>query len=126
MIVRILTARVPPDHAARFNDLLRAKLVDLRDQPGLVYAKLARRFDDLGHEEVVLFEEWRSPSDLWAWTQGRLASARMLPGTEELVEGLVITHYEALDVIPDDLDLSVTWSDPTPHSERQTGGGAGG
>src|SRR4051812_44154083 len=84
MIVRVLTARVQPENAARFNDLLRAKLADLQGQPGLVYAKLARRFAESGEEEVVLFEEWRTPSDLWTWSQGRLASPRLLPGTEEL------------------------------------------
>ena len=110
MIVRVLTARVLPPHAARFNDLFRAKLADLQGQPGLVYAKLARRFAENGDEEIVLFEEWRTPSDLWAWTEGRLGAARLLPGTDGLVDALTITHYEALDVLPDDLDLSVSWT----------------
>jgi heme-degrading monooxygenase HmoA len=112
VIVRVLTARVPPQHAARLNELLRAKLADLHGQPGLVYAKLARRFADGGEQEVVLFEEWRSPSDLWAWTQGHLADARLLPGTEELLDGLTVTHYEALDVLPEELNLEVTWREP--------------
>ena len=120
--MRVLTARVLPENAARINDLLRAKLADLQLQPGLVYAKLARRFTENGEEEVVLFEEWRTPSDLWAWSQGRLGSARLLPGTEALVHGLSITHYEALDVLPDDLDLSVTWTDDGTGGRRTVGG----
>lgn len=101
MIVRLLTARVPARNAGDFNGLLRAQLDELRTQPGLVYAKLARRLDPNLDEEVVLFEEWRTPDDLWAWTGGRLHVPRLLPGTEELIDQLSITHYEALDM---DLD----------------------
>ena len=107
MIVRVLTARVLPGHAARFNDLLRGQLAELREQPGLVYVKLARRFDDTGLQEVVLFEEWRTPSDLWQWTRGRLGQARLLPGTEALIDNLTITHYEALDLDPEELEKVV-------------------
>lgn len=53
----------------------------------------------------MLFEEWRTPADLWEWTGGRLSVPRLLPGTEELVEELVITHYESLDVDSGDIDL---------------------
>ena len=100
MIVRVLTARVPARNAGRFNELQRALLDELRGQPGLVYAKLARRLDHTDAEEVVLFEEWRTPDDLWAWTGGRINVPRLLPGTEELIENLTISHYEALDVEP--------------------------
>jgi heme-degrading monooxygenase HmoA len=106
MIVRVLTSTVPPEHVMRFNDLLRAQLEELRSQPGLVYAKLARRLDDTGGEEVVLFEEWETPADVWAWTGGALEKPRLLPGTEELVADLVVTHYEALDRHPWD-DVAV-------------------
>jgi heme-degrading monooxygenase HmoA len=106
MIVRVLTSRVPPEHVMHFNALLRAQLEELRGQPGLVYAKLARRLDDSGGEEVVLFEEWETPADVWAWTGGQLSKARLLPGTEELVADLVVTHYEALDRHPwDDIEV---------------------
>ena len=108
MIVRVLTARVLPKHAAQFNELLRGQLAELREQPGLVYVKLARRFDETGDQEVVLFEEWRTPSDLWTWTRGRLAQPRLLPGTEELIDNLTITHYEALDIDPAMFELTVT------------------
>jgi heme-degrading monooxygenase HmoA len=107
VIVRVLTARVLPRHAARFNDLLRGQLAELREQPGLVYVKLARRFDEGGDQEVVLFEEWRTPSDLWRWTRGRLSEPRLLPGTDELIDNLIITHYEALDLDPEELERAV-------------------
>jgi hypothetical protein len=90
-----------------FNELLRGELAELREQSGLVYAKIARRLDARGAEEVVLFEEWRTPADLWEWTGGRLSVPRLLPGTEELVEELTIAHYESLDVDPSQMDLTV-------------------
>ena len=113
MIVRVLTARVPARDVGRFNHLLREQLDELRVQPGLVYAKLARRLDEQGSEEVVLFEEWRTPSDLWTWTGGRLNRPRLLPGTEELIESLKIEHYEALDVDLEALGL-IESSRPAP------------
>ena len=111
MIVRLVTAHVPAPNVGRFNHLLRDQLDELRTQPGLVYAKLARRLDESGGEEVVLFEEWRTPADLWTWTGGRLNRPRLLPGTEELVGDLTITHYEALDIDPVALGLNVSTSD---------------
>jgi len=105
VIVRVLTARVPADSVAQFNQLLRRQLDELRDQPGLVYAKIARRLTHENDEEVVLFEEWRTPADLWTWTNGRLASPCLLPGTEDLIQRLSIDHYESLDVLPEDHPL---------------------
>ena len=102
MIVRVLTARVRSDRAAAFNTMMRKQMPILREQPGLVYAKLARQVDTEG-EEVVLFEEWRDTAALYGWAGPVITKARLLPGTEELVERLTVTHYEALDV---DLDES--------------------
>jgi heme-degrading monooxygenase HmoA len=107
VIVRILTAKVPSQNIGQFNDLLRAQLQELREQPGLVYVKLARRLDEKQGEEVVLVEEWRTPPDLFRWTRGRLTKPRLLPGTEALVEDLIISHYEALDLAPEDLAVRV-------------------
>jgi heme-degrading monooxygenase HmoA len=98
MIVRILSARIPSPHVGEFNQLLRGKLDVLHQQPGLVYAKLARRLNDAGDEEVVLFEEWATPADLWEWTGGHLTEPRFLPGMDKMIEELSIGHYEALDV----------------------------
>jgi heme-degrading monooxygenase HmoA len=111
VILRVLTARVPNHNIGEFNELLRAQLSELREQPGLVYAKLARRLDEDQTEEVVLVEEWRTTADLFAWTGGRLNRPRLLRGTEELVDNLIITHYEALDVSPEDLQQRVLGPD---------------
>jgi hypothetical protein len=121
LIVRVLTARVPPPNVGQFNVLIRGELDELRAQPGLVYVKLARRLDRRGGEEVVLFEEWRTPADLWKWTGGRLSRPRLLPGTEELVDDLLIQHYEALDLDPFDLHLTEITSVTYPPNllERQ-------
>lgn len=99
MIVRVLTARVPSPHVARFNQVLRLKLDVLHQQPGLVYAKLARRLNETGDEEVVLFEEWATPADLWSWTGGHLTEPKLLPEMNTMIEELSITHYEALDMV---------------------------
>jgi hypothetical protein len=82
----------------KFNQVLRGKLDVLHEQPGLVYAKLARRLSETGDEEVVLFEEWATPADLWQWTGGNLTEPRLLPELNMLIEELTITHYEALDM----------------------------
>jgi heme-degrading monooxygenase HmoA len=111
MILRVLNAHVRKGDIGEFNDLLRAQLAELRTQPGLLYAKLARRLEDDGSEEVVLIEEWRTPADLFEWTRGRLNQPRLLPGTEALVANLVITHYEALDISPVDLGLRLLGGD---------------
>jgi quinol monooxygenase YgiN len=101
MIVRVLTARVPMDRAGRFNALMRTQLPLLREYEGLVYVKLARRLEG-AHEEVVLLEEWRDPESMYAWTGPELEKARLVPGAEELIEDLRITHFEALDIDPAD------------------------
>jgi len=116
VILRVLTARVPNRNIGEFNELLRAQLSELREQPGLVYAKLARRLDEDQTEEVVLVEEWRTTADLFAWTGGRLNTPRLLRGTEELVDRLVITHYEALDVSPEDLQQRLLGGEPSATS----------
>jgi hypothetical protein len=101
MILRVLTATVRQDRAATFNELMRQQLPILKDHPGLVYAKLARRL--MGpEEEVILVEEWRDTASLYGWTGPELTRPRMLPGAEDLVSDLRIAHYEALDVDPDE------------------------
>jgi heme-degrading monooxygenase HmoA len=100
MIVRVLTARVRADRAAAANARFRQQLQVLREQPGLVYVKLARQVGP-AHEEIVLFEEWRDTAALYAWAGPLITKARLLPGTEDLVDDVRIAHYEALDVDPD-------------------------
>ena len=93
-----------------------------------MYVKLARRLEPDGSEEVVLIEEWRTSPDLFAWTRGRLNVPRLLPGTEDLVQDLIITHYEALDVTPEDLSRRVlgesalaTSGEPGTNDEAESG-----
>ena len=100
MIVRVLTATVRAERAAAFNTMLRKQLPILREQPGLVYVKLARQVGPT-HEEVVLFEEWRDTAALYNWAGPVITKPRLLPGTEELVDELKVAHYEALDIDPD-------------------------
>jgi heme-degrading monooxygenase HmoA len=101
MIIRVLTATVRDTDAARIHELLREQLPILREHDGLVYVKLARRL--IGRsEEVILLEEWRDPAALYAWTGPNVDKPRLLPGTEDLIDDVRITHYEALDIDPTD------------------------
>lgn len=100
MIVRVLTARVRSERAAAFHGKLRQQLPILREQPGLVYVKLARQVGPTD-ESVLLFEEWRDSASLYRWAGPVITKPRLLPGTEDLVDHVEVTHYEALDV---DLD----------------------
>jgi hypothetical protein len=95
MIVRVLTATV----SDRASPRLHQQLSILREYDGLVYVKLARRL--VGREEeVVLIEEWRDTGALYAWTGPNIDRPRLLPGAEDLITDLRITHYEALDLDP--------------------------
>ena len=89
-----------PERAAAFNVKLRQQLPILREQPGLVYVKLARRLSETD-EEVVLIEDCQDAASLYGWTGPELGNVRLLPGMEDLVEEVLVAHYEALDV---DLD----------------------
>jgi quinol monooxygenase YgiN len=99
MIVRLVTATVKAERAGAFNELMRQQLPSLRQSPGLVYAKLARRMDG-DSEEVVLYEEWRDTTSLYQWTGPELMRPRLVPGAEELATSVTIVHYEALDIEP--------------------------
>jgi quinol monooxygenase YgiN len=103
MIVRVVTARVSTDRAGSFNALMRAQLPALRQHPGLVYVKLARRIDG-DVEEVMLYEEWRDTASLYGWTGPEVTRPRMMQGAEDLVSDLEIKHYEALDIDPTTFD----------------------
>ena len=100
MIVRVLTARVAQHNAGRFEELLRRQLPKMREHDGLIYLKLARQANG-AFEEVLLFEEWRDATALYGWAGEELERPRLLPGAEELAEDVRVTHYEALDVDPD-------------------------
>ena len=99
MIVRLVTATVRTDRAGSFNALMRAQLPILKEHPGLVYVKLARRVDgDI--EEVLLYEEWQDTASLYNWAGHELTRARLVPGAEELLTDVTVSHYEALDIDP--------------------------
>jgi quinol monooxygenase YgiN len=99
MIVRLVTATVKAERAGAFNELMRQQLPSLRQSPGLVYAKLARRMDG-DSQEVMLYEEWRDTTSLYQWTGPELMRPRLVPGAEELATSVTIVHYEALDIEP--------------------------
>jgi quinol monooxygenase YgiN len=101
VIVRVVTARVRPGRIGQFSVAMRRQLAILADQPGLVYAKLARRVDGAGDEEVVLFEEWRDAASLYAWAGDDLARARLLPAAADAATEVTVTHYEGLGWSPE-------------------------
>ena len=96
MIVRVLRANVRAGRVGAFNVLFRRQVGLLREQPGLVYVKLARRLQADGSEEAVLFEEWQDAASLYAWVGPNLAEPRLLPGVRELVDEIHVAHYEVL------------------------------
>jgi quinol monooxygenase YgiN len=98
VIVRVLTARVRAGRVAQFNAAMRKLLPIMREQPGLVYLKLARRLEADGGEEVILFEEWRDPDSVYAWAGNDLSRTRLLPAAYDAAEQITVTHYEALDI----------------------------
>ena len=97
MIVRVLRARIRPGKVGAFNAIFRQQVPLLREQPGLVYVKLARRLQPDGGEDVVLFEEWQDAAALYEWVGPNLMEPRLVPGARELIDDLVVAHYEALD-----------------------------
>jgi quinol monooxygenase YgiN len=99
MIVRLVTATVKAERAGVFNELMRQQLPTLRQSPGLVYAKLARRIEG-DTEEVMLYEEWRDTTSLYQWTGPELMRPRLVPGAEEIATSVTIVHYEAIDIEP--------------------------
>lgn len=96
VIVRVLRARVNVARVSAFNAVFRRQVALLRQQPGLVYVKLARRLQPDGGEEAILFEEWQDAASLYAWVGPNLTEPRLVPGARELIEELIVAHYEAL------------------------------
>jgi Antibiotic biosynthesis monooxygenase len=97
VIVRVLRARIRPGRVGAFNAIFRQQVPLLKEQPGLVYVKLARRLQADGGEDVVLFEEWEDAASLYAWVGPNLLEPRLVPGARDLIDDLVVAHYEALD-----------------------------
>ena len=82
MIVRVLRARIRPGKVGAFNAIFRQQVPLLKEQPGLVYVKLARRLQADGGEDVVLFEEWQDAASLYAWVGPNLMEPRLVPGAQ--------------------------------------------
>ncbi len=97
MIVRVLRARVRAGKVSAFNAVFRHQVELLREQPGLVYVKLARRLHPDGSQDAVLFEDWQDAASLYAWVGPNLAEPRLVAGSAELIDELIVAHYEALD-----------------------------
>ena len=96
MIVRVLRARVSATKVGAFNAVFRRQVALMRQQPGLLYVKLARRLQADGGEEAVLFEEWQDAASLYAWVGPNLLEPRLIPGARELIDEILVAHYEAL------------------------------
>ncbi|NJD26836.1 MAG: hypothetical protein FIA92_00875 [Chloroflexi bacterium] len=126
MIVRALRLRVARPRVATFNALMRRQLALMREQPGLIYVRLARRILGDGGEEAILFEEWADADSLYAWVGPRLTEPRLVAGARELTEEIAVAHYEMLpeegerdDAVDDQLPADVA----TPEFEGRAPGG---
>jgi quinol monooxygenase YgiN len=127
VIVRVLRVRVRAGRVGAFNALFRGQVALLREQDGLLYAKLARRLQPDGGEEAVLFEEWQDAASLYAWVGPNLTEPRLVPGVRELIDEVHVAHYEALadDAEPISVDATrgeVPRTDP-PNAGPSTGDG---
>jgi len=100
--------------------MIRQQLPLMREQPGLLYVKLARRLEPDGGEEVILFEEWRDADSVYAWAGGNLVRPRLLPGAEEELLDVKVVHYEALDLSPEGIPESVSrWMSAIAEFQQQ-------
>jgi hypothetical protein len=122
----VLRANVKPGRVGHFNALMRQQLPILRGHSGLVYVKLARRLEPDGGEEVILFEEWRDATSLYGWAGDDISRPRLLPGSEELLLELSVTHYESLDMVPADYDEPGGDDDASTDASREAPGLASG
>lgn len=96
VIVRVVRAQVRAGRVGAFNVVFRKQVALLRQQPGLLYVKLARRLEPSGGQEAVLFEEWADAASLYAWVGPDLAAPRLVPGASELIDELSVSHFEIL------------------------------
>jgi len=111
LIVRVLKATVRAGRVAPFNALFRRQLTLLKQQPGLIYVKLARRLLSDGGEEAILFEEWSDAASLYAWVGRDLTEPRLVAGARELIDDVVVAHYEALGDEGDEAPIAVEVGD---------------
>lgn len=96
MFVRILRAVVSPRGVEPAAARLSPMLADLRSDPGLYNAFLARRPLPDGRDELLLVEHWASPAARLAWVE-REGGRRSQPALPSAFE-TTATAYEVLDV----------------------------
>ena len=97
MIVRVFTGRVAARREGDFNANVRARLDQIRQQPGNAYVKFARKIEG-DREVVMLITEWLTAKDLYAWTGEEVDTPNMVD--LELLEDWTVEHWEALDMTP--------------------------
>lgn len=97
MIVRVFTGRVAARREGDFNANVRARLDEIRQQPGNAYVKFARKIEG-DREVVMLITEWLTAQDLYAWTGQDVDTPNMVD--LELLEDWTVEHWEALDMTP--------------------------
>jgi hypothetical protein len=97
MVVRVLRATVRAGRVGAFNSMFRQQLALIATQPGIIYVRFGRRLLPDGSEEAILFEEWSDPASMYAWVGPNLTEPRLIPGVRELVDDVVVAHYEVLD-----------------------------
>jgi heme-degrading monooxygenase HmoA len=105
VIVRVLRARIKATKIAAFDAVFRSQVALIREQPGIMYVKFARRIQPDGTEDAVLFEEWEDSSSMYAWVGPDLAEPRLVPGVRALIDDVEVAHFESLD---DDDDVAQT------------------
>lgn len=124
VIVRVLRARIRPGRVAAFNAVFRRQVALLREQPGILYVKLARRLEPDGGQEAVLFEEWADAASLYAWVGPNLAAPRLVPGAGDLIDSLSVSHFEVLGDDPATHGSSTNLDRSTPAPDGADGEGA--
>ena len=77
MIVRVFTGRVAAHREGDFNVNVRARLDQIRQQPGNAYVKFARKIEG-DREVVMLTTEWQAAAHLCAWTCGEFDAPHMV------------------------------------------------
>jgi hypothetical protein len=97
VIVRVFTGRVVARKEGDFNANVRARLDQIRQQPGNVYVKFARKIEG-DREVVMLITEWESAAHLYAWTAGEVDTPQMVD--LDMLEDWTVEHWEALDMTP--------------------------
>jgi len=96
VIVRVFTGRVVARREGDFNANVRARLDQIRNQPGNVYVKFARKIEG-DREVVMLITEWRTAADLYAWTAGEVDMPHMAQialFADQLLDSLADTELD--------------------------------